>query len=59
METQIVEVHHASKWFNNPHWTLEYNMVELEKYFMKMKHDHNVFDDTIYYHISQFRPVFV
>ena len=57
METGEVKVQHASKRFRNPHWTLEYKMVRIEKNFMEMEHNYNMHDDTKYYHISQFRPI--
>ena len=58
MVSRKVEVQHASRWYQNPHWTGEYKMVKLEKHYMEMAHSHNVFDDTLYYHISQFKPEF-
>ena len=57
LESGEVEVQHASRRFRNPHWTLEYRMVKIEDTFLEMEHSYSIHDDTLYYHISQFKPI--
>ena len=54
-----VEVLHANRRFRNPHWTSVYRMVWMKPTEMAMINTHNNYYDTVYTHLSRFKPRFL
>ena len=45
--------------FKNPHWTIDYSMVKIERDYMEMEHGYYNAEDTLYFHLSTFKAILV
>jgi len=59
MQTRDVKVQHANRMFKNPHWTIDYSMVKIERDYMEMEHGYYNAEDTLYFHLSTFKAILV